>query len=335
MIPVGEFGTHTKPMPKPRKRLISLSITPYYHCISRCVRRAYLCGVDISSGYNYEHRRQWVVRRLNLLCSVFAIDLCAYAVMSNHYHVVVRVDKDRCAALSNRQVAECWLTLFKAPELIKRWLHGELLNQAEIFVVDAFVALWRRRLCNLSWFMRCLNEYIARKANDEDHCTGRFWEGRFKSQALLDERALLSCMAYVDLNPIRAAIAESPEASNYTSIQQRIIHPNEHHLMAFKDRGRSTNNVIPYRYGDYLQLVDWAGRSINGDKKGLIPETMPPVLERLGMDQGPLIKYLSNKQQEPVNALGPVSRLQDMAASLGMKFLRGVSLGKQLYPEPG
>ena len=334
MIPTGGAGAHTQSMPKPRKRLVSLSTTPYYHCISRCVRRAYLCGVDISSGYNYQHRRQWVVQRLDLLCSVFAVDLCAYAVMSNHYHIVVRMDKQRCTALSNREVAQHWLSLFKAPELVKRWMRGEILNKAELFVVDTLLALWRRRLCDLSWFMRCLNEYIARKANEEDHCTGRFWEGRFKSQALLDKRALLSCMAYVDLNPIRAAIAQTPETSNYTSIQQRINRPNTHHLMPFKDQNHS-NCTIPYSHRDYLQLVDWAGRAISADKKGVIPEAMPPILERLGMASEPLIRYLANKQQEPVNALGPASRLRDMAASLGMKFLRGVSLGKQLYPEPG
>jgi len=70
--------------------------------------------------------------------------------------------------------------------------------------------------------MQLLNQYIARQANIEDKVTGCFWESRFKSQALLDERALLTCMAYVDLNPIRAAMAKTPENSDYTSIQERI-----------------------------------------------------------------------------------------------------------------
>ena len=321
-------------MPKPRSRLVSLSDTPYYHCISRCVRRAFLCGVDTANGYSYEHRRQWIVDQLVKLDSVFSIDLCAYAVMSNHYHVVVRIDADRIATWSNAEVAQRWLTLFKGPELIQRWMSGETLYRVELLAVDTILAIWRRRLADLSWFMRCLNETIARKANQEDHCTGRFWEGRFKSQALLDERALLSCMAYVDLNPIRASIAQTPERSDYTSIQKRIFAPENTHLMPFSD-DQAVEHAIPCNSKDYLQLVDWAGRLIKADKSGSIAHSAPPILERLAMGDEALLKYLACKQDQPVNALGPASRLREMANSMGMKFLRGVSLGQQLFPEPG
>jgi len=254
--------------------------------------------------------------------------------MSNHYHIVVRIDVERCAGFSKREVAKRWLRLFRAPVLVKRWLRGECLHSAELFVVERLLSLWRTRLCDLSWFMRCINEHIARRANDEDHCTGRFWEGRFKSQALLDERALLSCMAYVDLNPIRAALAQTPETSSFTSIQKRITNPHDQFLMPFSDNDNSGES-IPCRFKDYLQLVDWAGRSISGDKKGAIPQTIQPILLRLGIEQEPLVNYLARAQTGPTNALGPASRLRDMAANLGMKFIRGVTLGKQLYPEPG
>jgi len=198
-------------MPKPRKRQVCIEDTPYYHCISRCVRRAFLCGKDAHSGFDFSHRRQWIVDRIKLVCSVFVVDMCAYAIMSNHYHVVVRINTDQINDWSDKEVVQRWLQLFQGPLLIHQYLNKAKLTEYEQDRIFVLVSTWRKRLCDLSWFMRCINEPIARMANAEDHCTGRFWEGRFKSQALLDERAVLACMAYVDLNPIRSAMARTPE----------------------------------------------------------------------------------------------------------------------------
>ena len=243
-------------MTQPRKRLVSYSDTVYYHCIARCVRRAFLCGKDPVTGFDFEHRRQWIVDRLQELSSVFAIDLCAYAVMNNHYHVVVRVNLEQAAAWADDEVAAQWCQLFRGPDCVQRWMKGYPLEEAECYQVQQCINLWRERLIDLSWFMRCLNESIARMANQEDGCTGRFWEGRFKSQALLDDRALLACMAYVDLNPIRAAIAQSPEQSDYTSIQERIDQPDENRLRPFSDTADDAEG-IPFTFRGYLELVDW------------------------------------------------------------------------------
>ena|SRR5690554_973617 len=207
-------------MTQPRMRLISLDDTPFYHCVSRCVRRAYLCGSG--KDYDFEHRRGWIAQRIKQLAAVFTIDVAAYAVMSNHYHVVLRVNREVADALTWDEVMERWCQLFKGPLLVQRFRAGQALTPPELEMVDEIVDGWRQRLMNISWFMRCLNEPIARWANQEDNCTGRFFEGRFKSQALLDERALLSCMAYVDLNPIRATMADTPEDSDFTSIQERL-----------------------------------------------------------------------------------------------------------------
>ena len=136
--------------------------------------------------------------------------------------------------------------------------------------------------------MRIVNERIARQANAEDHCTGRFWEGRFKSQALLDERALLSCMAYVDLNPIRAKMAKTPESSDYTSIKHRISalqknKPARGCLETF-DGIHQNSTGIPFKLDDYVELVDWSGRIIRDDKRGAINSNLPPIIERLGLE---------------------------------------------------
>jgi hypothetical protein len=319
-------------MTQPRRRLVSLAETPYYHCISRCVRRAFLCGTDATTGFDFSHRRSWIVERLKELTGIFAIELCSYAVMSNHYHLVLRVDRNSALAWSDVEVARRWLRLFKGPPLMQRWVAGETLSRAEQDVVSRCIETWRKRLYHLSWFMRCLNESIARMANAEDRCSGRFWEGRFRSQALLDERALLACMAYVDLNPIRAAMARTPEGSDFTSIQERIEHPDSKHLASFNTGARGTG-VLPCRFPDYLQLVDWAGRAIRSDKKGYIPAETPPILHRLGMDGRELLHYVECRQDRLATALGPVDALRRFAHAVGRAFVMGADLGRRLCPE--
>lgn len=209
-------------MTLPRKTLISLNATPYYHCVSRCVRRAFLCGKDSHSGTNYEHRRQWIEDKILELGQIFAIDVCNYAIMHNHYHVILHINSSDAETWTTEEVINRWQLLYKGTVLTQRFSDGVAMNKAEITVVETIITEWRSRLMNISWFMRILNEGIAREVNQEDNCTGRFWEGRFYSQALLDDKALAACMAYIDLNPIRAGIAQTPETSKHTSIRHRI-----------------------------------------------------------------------------------------------------------------
>ena len=285
-------------MPRPRNQQISISDTPYYHCMSRCVRRAFLCGQDGTK--HYEHRRDFIEQRMRILSSVFAIDICSYAIMHNHYHLVVKINSSK--DWSDETVIRHWLTLHKGPLLVQRHAAGEALLNAELKTVQEITQVWRERLQDLSWFMKCLNEPIARQANREDRCSGHFWESRFVSQALLTEDALLSCMAYVDLNPIRAQLSETPEDSEHTSIKERInpifnlaeaikgqALPNPFQIplqpLASFD-GNTSHNLqkgIPFGFKDYLELVDWTGRAVRDYKRGSIPSHLPPILNRLGM----------------------------------------------------
>ena len=227
-----------------RDSLISLSETSYYHCCVRCVRRAYLCGDDKVSGNNFDHRRQWLVSRFRFLSYVYAIDICAYAVMSNHYHVVLHVDVKRAEGWTECEVVDRWLQLYKGNALVDRWLaDSAAMTQAELDKVAEIICEWRERLTSISWFMRGVNETIARMANEEDRVTGRFWEGRFKSQALLDVSALLSCMAYVDLNPVRAAMADDLVDSDFTSIQQRLFDELKQRSQASETKEKSINPI--------------------------------------------------------------------------------------------
>ena len=271
-----------------RKRQVSLVDTKYYHCISRCVRRAFLCGEDHFTGQSYEHRRGWVEDKLLELAKIFCIDVCAYAVMSNHTHLVLYVDDKQANRLNDKAIVIRWHKLCKGTVLTQKYIQGEKLSKAELIFFNQTVKEYRERLSSISWFMRSLNEDIARRANKEDNCTGRFWEGRFRSQALLDEAALAACMAYVDLNPIRAKMANTPEESDHTSAQLRLTCAKERNqpkqLLRFAGMPRQIMpKGLPFELKSYLELVELTGRIMREDKRGHIDNTQLPLLERLNI----------------------------------------------------
>jgi REP element-mobilizing transposase RayT len=318
-------------MTRARQQLISLSDTPWYHLVNRCVRRAFLCGVDSISGQNYEHRREWIEQTMLKLASVFAVDIAAFAVMSNHYHLVVRVDADKAQHWSDDEVLARWTLLFSGPGFLQDYLAApQAASDALLSKVRELAQLYRARLVDLSWFMRVLNESIARMANKEDGVKGRFWEGRFKSQALLDEQAILSVMAYVDLNPIRANIADNLDDSDFTSIQRRIEQTQgiekpqtsmlqsplfEHlsdesqsffnkldtlpnaPLMKFEPKYHPThpNPVIAFDYADYLEFVDYLGRAVHPNKRGHISENTPKIMQQLNLNESLIDTFCQGK----------------------------------------
>jgi len=317
-------------MTQSRQSQISLSDTPYYHCTSRCVRRAYLCGEDKYTEKSFAHRRQWVIERMHFLASVFNIDICAYAIMANHYHLVLHVDETFNANLNPREVCKHWCQLYSKPALVERWQSRKTISEAEDKVALAIIDGWRGRLADISWFMRCLNEFIARKANQEDECTGRFWEGRFKSQALLDEDALLTCMAYVDLNPIRAKISQSVETSEYTSAYERIhgiaqqqekpwdYHFTKKPLFGFiGDTSEPSMQGIPFSLLDYLALVDWSGHIIRNDKRGAISNQRPRLLSILGLEDGTWLSLANDFGKDYHGAVGSLTALSAYASHTG------------------
>ena len=223
--------------------------------------------------------------------------------MNNHYHLVLKLCPEQINGLRDDDIMDRWCALFKGPLLVQRYRGGEDLEPYERIAIADIVSVWRTKLSSISWFMRCLNQPIAHQANREDKCTGKFWESRFTSQALKSEEALLSCMAYVDLNPVRAGIADRPETSSHTSIRERLkpefdlqkaiddqtecgdlldFRSTLKPLLPLENRGaKDTQHSIPFNFKDYLALVDWTGRVIRRDKRGHIDKALPPILTRL------------------------------------------------------
>lgn len=278
-------------MPLPRYKQINTDITPYYHCTSRCVRQSFLCGKDKRTGANYEHRRKWITDRLHKLSQAFAIDLCAYAVMHNHIHVVLHIAKGRADGWSMDEVLLRWRMFYKCPSIVQRYLEDQhqAFTEKECDEIKALSVQYRERLQSISWFMRLLNEYIARRANKEDECTGYFWERRFRSQAILDEKALAAVMAYVDLNPIRANIATSLQTSKHTSIHYRMnaqrVGKTPKYLMVFNDQAIKTQPHLPFNYHDYISLVEATFKAHKDKCTSKIPKLPHGLLSKIGMDQ--------------------------------------------------
>ena len=329
-------------MPKPRKELVCLDTTPYYHCVSRCVRRAFLCGIS-DKGVSFEHRRQWIEDKLLYLGSVFAIDVCAFAILTNHFHVVLHIDREQALGWSMTEVIERWHRLTRGNAISQRFVNNpSALCAAELENLQGCCELWRERLMDISWLMRMLNESTARRANREDNCTGRFWEGRFKSQALLDEQALAVCMAYVDLNPLRAKMAKTPEASEYTSIKRRCkkakisAQPDHHNQQAEQllpfvgNHQQSMPKGLPFRLSEYLELVDWTGRCIRDKKHGTIPGHLPDVLERLQLEPRHWLYMTQNFESNFKGLVGTAYRIKKAAVDLGYRRAPGISTSIQL-----
>lgn len=328
-------------MTRARNNLIDLTSTPYYHVISRCVRRAFLCGRDKYTGKSFEHRRSWLVHRVKLLSSVFAIEIAAYAIMSNHYHLVLKVNKEQALNWTLDEVIDCWYRLYKTHPLVDSYRQGLEMSEAQVQVVHRLVNTWRQRLYDISWFMKNLNEYIARKANREDKCTGKFWEGRFKSQALLDETALLCCMAYVDLNPIRANISNSLKTSDFTSIQERIRQFHESQRNTSKQKKQSISipkqpamllslsvnteaSFLPFCLTDYLSLVNWSCKSIRAKKQRLTCCTESILLTKLSIEEDFWLDAINHFEQQYGNFAGCKQHLRHCANENNHLWYKGV-----------
>jgi len=341
-------------MATPRRYLLDLSNPGWVHAISRCVRKAFLAGGAA------EHRRGWVEDRLRMLSEVFACEVGAYAVMSNHVHIVVRMAPEAAAAWSDDAVVRRWLRV--CPGRGNMLPDGTAVDPTPELVAGlARNAVWvaerRTRLRDLSWFMKALKEHISRRANAEDDCTGAFWEERFTSVPLLDQAALIACMAYVDLNPIRAKLADRPERSAFTGVRGRVAARQRHRVgqraaaMPARDRRAAlakagmtcapaspeaglwlaplarclvgevlANNRISA--DDYLVLVDATGRALRAGKRGAIPAELAPILARLDLSVDDWMATMTGWRSMLGGALGHAAARTVEAGRRGVDWVR-------------
>jgi len=322
-----------------RRLLVDRKNAGFYHCSNRCVRRTFLCGNDLYSGKNYDHRKVWLERRMYELCTIFAVDIYAFAIMDNHYHIVLYLDPKAPLSWSDEQVAERWLQAYPGNLDLSMNYERRVIKKKAILADKEKLNSYRERLGSLSWFMSRLNEPLAKKSNEEDTCTGRFWEGRFSSQVLLDEAAVFSCMAYVDLNPVRARITDKLEESNHTSIQKRIntICSHSHNNKTKLDiaLGAITGSIeakkLSISVKEYIKLVDWTGRSIIYPQKGSIPPNIPYVFDKFNIQQDNWVEHIINYGDNYGNFVGDIINIREKAKQIQRRCLHGISAASKFY----
>jgi len=337
----------------PRRAQIDPTLPTWVHCTSRCVRRAFLAGDQ------FEHRKVWIEDRLRLVASCFAADVAGFAVMSNHVHVVVKMDRAMVMTWDAVAVVRRWLSIYPRKYLSDGTPVLPSDDELKLLARNKpVVERWRLRLSDLGWFMKAFKEPIARRANKEDGCTGAFWEGRYHSAVLLDQTALIACMAYIDLNPIRAKITDRPERSRYTSGYRRIRARNRHRAAEkIKSRKpRETERLLakaglhqPAKHSedglwlsplknciigeplankcftpdDYLTLLDATGRLLKQGKRGNIPPELAPILQRLDLSVDAWLATMLGWRMFALGAaLGHHAARATEATRRGLRWLR-------------
>jgi REP element-mobilizing transposase RayT len=316
-------------MTQARSTLIPLGHAVFVHVTTRCVRLAWLLGKDRFSNRRFDHRCGLIEARVRELADVFAVGVYAFAWMANHFHLALAVRPDVVRSWSDNEVIDRWQRIYRS-KCEKR--NAE--RRTQMLADPVRMREIRARLSSLSWFMKCLNEHVSKIANVEDDARGHFWEARFKSQVLLDERALLAAMAYVDLNPIRAGIAHNLMGSRNTSIRLRCKAARgdaelaDERLMPIW--GPAASTMPPITVAEYIELVDDTGRQFRKDKRGAIQAHEPRALQKLGLSPNHWTRKVKGVGSGFWRVVGTLDAIEEKAAAMQQQFLRGIGFAKTL-----
>ena len=332
------------------------------HVINRTVRRCFLFGDDPLSGKNFDHRKDWIEQLLEDFAACFGIDLLCYSILSNHYHLILRTRPDVVASWNDTEVARRWWMICPLRKIDGKPAEPTEAELNSIRCCPVRLAEIRQRLSSVSWWMRLLNQRIAQRANQEESESGRFWQDRFRAIRLIDEESVLACAAYVELNPIRAAIAQTLEASEHTSVKRRVEaevakagsgnQSPQQRRDAFlakltldeangsvgpvpSETGRrcSDKGFLPMTTCEYLELVDWTARQVIAGKRGATPKDAPPILKRLGLELSSWRELVWSFEATFSHVAGRCHRVSSFRSHLTRRRFRMRSSARKLLPD--
>jgi hypothetical protein len=336
----------------PRSEIVREGKAGVYHVWSRCVRRAFLCGIDPLTNKDYSHRRDWICDFQQRLAALFGIEVGFHAELSNHLHLLLRARPDVVKTWTDEEVIRRMMTVFR---LVKSKDGQTIRELTDTEVAAAMsdperIVVLRKRISSVSSFMQALCEHIALRANREDDSSGSFWESRFRARSLENESAILVCGIYIDLNQIRAGETLTPEDSTHTSAYDRI-EARKAQIAGTTTSGEmradgwlceltldqrsetyvgATSSQTPWRASDkgllsialedYLELLDWTGRTVREDKKGAIPWHLTPILDRLGINQNLWTDLTTKFDSQFSHVVGTAAQVVDRAKQAGRQW---------------
>ena len=355
-------------MTKARKYIWNENLCAHYHLISRIVQRAFLFGFDEHTGINYDYRLLWVHERIKELSEIFTIIVGGHSFMGNHFHLLIQTRPDLTEALTPREVIQRYFKLY-APEQSK----NRILTPAEWTILEdeaiqdeRLIKEYRRRLGSLSWYMKALKEQIARRANKESNTTGHFWAERFKSILLASSESVILCQTYIDLNPIRAQMADKPENSKYTSAYQRIqakeaaekmaviqeykkagniIHPDKEkeiqeiskllgsadYLAPFYNGATHLRPFYKYTREESFLLLDNTAREISPNKKGFMDPALDSLFDRLKIDRELWLQAIINYDKWFYRIIGKMSAAWESLKDTTAQWFKGSKINRHLF----
>ncbi len=340
-----------------RKDVFNRKQIGVYHVTTRCVRQAFLLGTSFQSGQEYHHRKQWIEEWFQSLTEVMAIELCAYAIMDNHTHSILRNRPDWLETMDDYEVATRLARLFPGYQCLNG-LPAEADPERVQEILDDPAKLARRKeqLADISIFMGRWEEAVARRANKEEDRKGRFWEGRFYCQKLLDPASILAATIYVELNPLRANVVELPEYSQFTSLTNRLRLTQ---LMSNTDLGfldsiseekkgpeknlstdspsRDVSNVrmcrefLPLSTRRYLSVLDYVSRRTKDGSLHAVPDGVQQLLGRLGVVPDRWRETAIEFEKSYRLFAGSPEQLSKVAAEKNKRCLHGMATANNVY----
>jgi REP element-mobilizing transposase RayT len=334
-------------MTYPRSRTISKTEDGRYHVISKTVRGAYL----LTSNDVYDYRKMWILDKMIFLANIFYVGTISYALMDNHMHIVLETKYQIADKAPDEDIAFRWLYLHPMRKIKEGESPAPTRKEINEFISDKKrVKIHREKLRDISCYMQELNQSIARRANKEDNVSGRFWQGRFKCINLAQPGSLLKCVMYVELNPVRAKMVDSPELSEFTSCYKRAKAEQAREKLENKPNNKKLQEeakldswlspifntkkkrgILEMTFKEYLELLDWTGRQIADGKRGAIPTHLKPILERLKLKSDDWIDSFKSFRKDFHTVAASEEKMREIAEKVDVCWFHGISAASRHF----